>query len=67
MFDRITFNSEGHACIRHTAIPVEQILKEIANGKSLEQVIGDYPDLCEEDLKQALGYAASQARGRPNK
>jgi len=65
VFDRITFNSKGRACIRHTAISVSFIIERFAKGESLEEVLSNYPDLCREDLKQALSYAASVAQDRP--
>jgi uncharacterized protein (DUF433 family) len=61
MFDRITFDSKimgGRACIRGMRIPVSVIVGQIAYGESREQVLRDYPDLCPEDLEQALAYAA---------
>jgi len=65
VFDRITFNSKGQPCIRHTAIPVSLIIEQFADGKSSEQVLGNHPDLCQEDLKQALRFAASLTQDLP--
>lgn len=61
MFDRITFNSQimgGRACIRGMRIPVSVIVGQIANGATMEEILADYPDLDQEDVQQALGYAA---------
>ncbi|HXE52007.1 MAG TPA: DUF433 domain-containing protein [Tepidisphaeraceae bacterium] len=61
MFDRITFDSQilgGRACIRGMRIPVSVIVGQVAHGESWEQILGDYPDLCREDIEQALAYAA---------
>jgi len=66
MFDRIAFNSKGQPCIRHTAIPVSLILQRFAKGESSDQVLGNYPELCQEDLKQALRYAAAHIQDRPH-
>lgn len=60
-FDRITFDTEilgGRACIRGMRIPVSVIVKQIAHGATHQEVLSDYPDLEQEDIRQALEYAA---------
>ena len=60
-FDRITFDPAimgGRACIRGMRIPVSVIVGQLANGASVEQVLADFPDLEEQDVRQALKYAA---------
>ena len=60
-FDRITFDTGilgGRACIRGMRIPVSVIVGQIAHGATVEEVLGDYPDLEAEDIQQALEYAA---------
>jgi uncharacterized protein (DUF433 family) len=60
-FDRITFDSQimgGRACIRGMRIPVSVIVGQIAHGATTEELLGDYPDLVPEDIRQALRYAA---------
>lgn len=61
MFERITFDPKimgGRACIRGMRIPVSVIVGQVAHGATIEQVLGDYPDLEEQDVRQALEYAA---------
>ena len=61
LFDRITFNKDimaGQACIRDMRIPVSLIVNLIAHGKSFAEIIEEYPDINEEDIKQSLEYAA---------
>ena len=61
MFDRITFDPNimgGRACIRGMRIPVSVIVGQIAHGATIEEVLNDYPDLAQEDVTQALVYAA---------
>ena len=61
MFDRITFDPQimgGRACIRGMRIPVSVIIGQIAHGATTEEILGDYPDLEQEDIQQALEYAA---------
>ena len=60
-FDRITFEPGkmgGRACIRGLRITVGLIVSLIAEGASWEEILGDYPDLEREDIRQALAYAA---------
>ena len=59
--ERITFDPNimgGRACIRGMRIPVSVIVKQIAHGASRAEVLADYPDLEQEDVLQALEYAA---------
>jgi uncharacterized protein (DUF433 family) len=61
MYDRITFDPQimgGRACIRGMRIPVSLVVKLVANGMTLEQILREYPDLEAEDVHQALQYAA---------
>ena len=61
MFDRITFDPRimgGRACIRGMRIPVSVVVGQMAHGATIEEVLGDYPDLEQEDVAQALAYTA---------
>jgi uncharacterized protein (DUF433 family) len=61
MFERITFESHvmgGRACIRGMRIPVSAILGQIAHGASTEEVMQAYPDLEQDDVREAVEYAA---------
>ena len=63
--DRITFNPKmmaGQACIRGMRVPVSLILNLLANGKTTEEIITDYPYLEAEDIRQSLVYGAWLAR-----
>lgn len=65
MFNRITIDPKilnGQPCIRGMRMPVHQILDLIAAGKSFENIIGDYPYLETEDIKQSIEYAAWLSR-----
>ncbi len=60
-YDRITFDPQvmgGRACIRGMRIPVSIVVKLVANGMTVEQILREYPDLEAEDVYQALQYAA---------
>lgn len=60
-FDRITFDPgkmSGRACIRGLRITVGLIVSLVSEGVSWDEILGDYPDLETEDIRQALAYAA---------
>jgi uncharacterized protein (DUF433 family) len=60
-FDRITFDPYvmgGKACIRGMRVTVSLILNLVANSMSTEEIIEAYPYLEQEDIRQALQYAA---------
>lgn len=60
-FDRITFDPAimgGRACIRGMRIPVSVIVRQIAHGAAVEDILRGYPDLQREDIQQAIEYAA---------
>jgi len=64
LFDRITFDPrimEGRACIRGMRITVSLLVHLVANGMTLDEILGEYPDLEEEDVRQALQYASALA------
>ena len=61
MFERLSFDPKvmgGRACIRGMRITVSLIVSLVANGLSTEEILAEYPDLEEDDVRQALGYAA---------
>jgi uncharacterized protein (DUF433 family) len=39
-------------------IPVSLIVKLVSAGKTPQDILRDYPDLVDEDIKQALEFAA---------
>ena len=49
----------GQACIKGTRIPVHQIVRMLANGDTIEELIQEYPSLSRESISAALDYAAS--------
>ncbi|MDD1424960.1 DUF433 domain-containing protein [Dolichospermum sp. ST_sed3] len=59
--ERITFDPQvmaGQACIRGMRIPVSLVVNLVANGKPLEEILEEYPDLEADDIRQSLLYAA---------
>jgi uncharacterized protein (DUF433 family) len=66
-FDRITVNPEvmgGRPCVRGLRISVGLVVNLLANGMSPSEIIGEYPMLEEEDVRQCLRYAARLAENR---
>jgi uncharacterized protein (DUF433 family) len=64
---RITTNPEvmgGKPCIRGMRVTVGMVVEALAVGRSVENVLADFPYLEEEDIREALAYAASLAQGR---
>lgn len=59
----ITIDSKirfGKPTIRGMRISVYDILKWFASGMTTQDIIKDYPELTEEDVKAALEYAADR-------
>jgi uncharacterized protein (DUF433 family) len=64
LFERITFDPRimgGRACIRGMRITVSLLVNLVANGMTIEKILGEYPDLEAEDVRQALQYASALA------
>ena len=62
LLNRITVNPEvlvGKPIIRGLRISVDQILKAMAGGVTIEELLDDYPELEKEDIQAALLYASN--------
>ncbi|MDO8505303.1 MAG: DUF433 domain-containing protein [bacterium] len=58
--ERITYSPTilgGKPIVRGTRIPVELVLKMLAQGIGYDEVLKEYPDLKREDILAALAYA----------
>ncbi len=53
----------GKPVIRGTRIPVDLIVRLVAQGISVKEILEDYPQLKKEDIKAALEYVADLVRG----
>jgi len=65
-FDRITIEPGkmgGQPCIRGMRITVRRALEILATYPDREELFRDFPDLQEEDLQQALAFAAAAVDG----
>lgn len=52
----------GRPCIRGMRISVADVLGWLAAGMTHEEILGDYPELTEEDIGACLAYAADRER-----
>ena len=60
-YERIEFNPDimfGKPVIKGTRITVEQILRKLAGGMTVEEIITDHPHLRKEDILAAQEFAA---------
>jgi len=65
--DRITRNvnvMQGKACIRGMRVTVGTVVGLVASGRSWQEILAAYPYLEEEDIRQALTYAAWRVQER---
>lgn len=62
MFDRITRNPaqmNGQPCIRGMRLTVRRVLEAMAMYPDRNELFQEYPELEDEDLRQALEFAAA--------
>lgn len=54
----------GKACIRGMRVTVGMVVGQVGAGRSVDDILADYPYLEREDILQALRYAAWRADER---
>ncbi len=52
----------GKPCIRGLRITVYDILEYLASGMSEDEILADFPDLTQEDIRACLMFAADRER-----
>ena len=60
-FDRITTNPEimnGQPCIRGMRLTVRRVIEAVALYPNRDELKAEYPELDDEDVRQALEFAA---------
>lgn len=60
-FDRITVNPEimnGQPCIRGMRLTVRRVVEAVALYPDRDELKAEYPELDDEDIRQALEFAA---------
>lgn len=66
-FERIQVDARkmgGVPIIRDLRMPVATIVNMVADGRTAEQILHDFPELTPDDLKQALQFAAATLNER---
>lgn len=64
-FDRISIDPDrmaGVACVAGSRVPVSDVLEMIADGMTPADIDASLPDVDEQDVVQALRYAAAVVR-----
>jgi len=64
LLERIVVNPKimgGKPIVKGTRITVEQVLKMLAQGLSVDEILKDYPHLSKDDVAAVLFYAAKVA------
>ena len=64
-FERITTDPAvmgGVPCVRGLRVPVATVVGMVADGMSADEILRDFPYLEEEDIAEALRYAAEAVR-----
>jgi len=62
MFERVVVDHRimgGVPCVRGTRIPVATVVGMVAEGMTVDEILRDFPQLSDEDIKDALHYAAA--------
>ena len=52
----------GKPCIRGTRMTVTDVFEYLASGMSHEEILTDFPDLTETDIRACLAFAADRER-----
>jgi uncharacterized protein (DUF433 family) len=66
-FGRITIDHNkmgGVPCIWDLRIPASTVVGQLAAGRSIDEVLRDYPDLEREDVLATLEFAAAAVQQR---
>ena len=66
-FDRITVNParmNGQPCIRDLRLTVRRVLELLAEYPDRMELLQEYPEIEEEDIRQVLSYAAANLDDR---
>lgn len=67
LLERITVDPQvcgGKPCVRGHRIWVSLVLGLLAGGMSVEEVLGEYPQLDDADIRACIAYGAKLADGR---
>jgi uncharacterized protein (DUF433 family) len=54
----------GKPCIKGTRIWVSLLLDFLANSMTIKEILEEYPQLTEDDIRAAIAYGAEMSRER---
>jgi uncharacterized protein (DUF433 family) len=54
----------GRACIRGTRVTVGMVVGQVGSGRSIDDLLADYPYISRDDVLEAIRYAAWLAEER---
>ena len=54
----------GKPCIKRNRIWISLLLDFMANGMSIDEILSEYPQLKENDIRAAIAYGAEMSRER---
>lgn len=63
-FQRISLDPAimgGRACIRGTRVTVGMLVGQIGSGRSVDELVDEYPYVTRDDVLEAIRYASSSA------
>ncbi len=66
MEERIVVNPKimvGKPIIKGTRIPVDAIMRRLADGMNIKDILEEYPNLTEEDIRAAFRYVSEVVAG----
>jgi uncharacterized protein (DUF433 family) len=52
----------GKPCVRGLRITVTDVLEYLASGMSIPDILADFPELNDEDIRACLAFAADRER-----
>ncbi len=53
----------GQPCIRDLRITVGDVLEYLASGMTVSEVLADFSEVTEEDIRACLAFAAAREKG----
>jgi len=57
------YKRTGQPCIRDLRITVGDVLEYLASGMSIAEILTDFSELTEEDIRACLAFAADREKG----
>ena len=52
----------GQPCVRDLRMTVQDVLEYLASGMTSAQIVADFPELTDDDIRACLAFAADRER-----